>query len=305
MSFGSPDWRDWVLTEEQSRPILWRAFDAGINFFDTADYYSDGLSEDVLGRAIRDFGRRDDVVIATKVFYPTGGGPNDRGLSRKHVMSAIDRSLRRLNVDYVDLYVINRWDPETPIEETLNALDDVVRLGKVRYLGASSMYARQFIRALSLQDRYTWARFVSMQNLYNLVYREEETEMLPLCEHEGIAVTPWGSLATGMLARPAGAGGLSTPRARTDRFAHESYVADSDLDVVRRCNEVARRRGVSPAQVALAWLLNKPTVTAPILGVTRVQQLDDNLRALDVTLSSDDAFYLEAAYQPHSVVGHK
>jgi aryl-alcohol dehydrogenase (NADP+) len=256
MSFGSPEWRDWALTEEQSRPILRRAFDAGITFYDTADMYSDGMSEDILGRAVRDFGARDAVVIATKVFYPTGGGPNDRGLSRKHLLAAIDRSLRRLNTDYVDLYIVHRWDPETPLEETLSTLDDIVKAGKVRFLGASSMYAGQFMSALALQDRHGWARFVSMQNLYNLVYREEEHEMLPLCRSEHIAVTPWGPLAAGMLARAAGASGLQTLRGRTDPFARELYDPVVDHDVVARCQQVARSKGVSPARIALAWLLH-------------------------------------------------
>jgi aryl-alcohol dehydrogenase (NADP+) len=304
MAFGSSGWRDWALTEELSRPILRRAFDAGITFFDTADMYSDGLSEDILGRAVRDFGSRDRVVIATKVFYPTGGGPNDRGLSRKHLVAAIDRSLRRLNMDYVDLYIVHRWDPETPLEETLSTLDEIVKAGKVRFLGASSMYAWQFMSALSLQDRHGWARFVSMQNLYNLVYREEEKEMLPLCRHERIAVTPWGPLAAGMLARPTESSGYQTLRGRTDPFARELYDPVVDHDVVTRCNQVARRRGVSPAQIALAWLLHKPEVTAPIVGVTRSEHLDDSLRALDVQLSGEEMRSLEELYRPHPVVGH-
>jgi aryl-alcohol dehydrogenase (NADP+) len=304
MAFGSPAWRDWALTEELSRPILRRAFDVGITFFDTADMYSDGLSEDILGRAVRDFGARDDVVIATKVFYPTGGGPNDRGLSRKHLLAAIDRSLRRLNMDYVDLYIVHRWDPETPLEETLSTLDDIVKAGKVRFLGASSMYAWQFMSALALQDRYGWARFVSMQNLYNLVYREEEKEMLPLCRHERIAVTPWGPLAAGRLARPAESSGRLTLRGRTDPFARELYDPVVDHDVIDRCNRVARQRGVSPARLALAWLLHKPDVTAPIIGATRAEHLSDCLGALDVPLSDQEIASLEELYRRHRIVGH-
>ena len=303
MAFGSPAWRDWALTEELGRPILRRAFDAGITFFDTADMYSDGLSEDILGRAVRDFGVRHDVVIATKVFYPTGGGPNDRGLSRKHLLAAIDRSLRRLNTDYVDLYIVHRWDPETPLEETLSTLDEIVKAGKARFLGASSMYAWQFMSALSLQDRHGWARFVSMQNLYNLVYREEEKEMLPLCRHERIAVTPWGPLAAGLLARPAETSSR-TLRSRTDPFARELYDPAVDHDVIARCNQVARRRGVSPARIALAWLLHKPEVTAPIVGATRPVHVDDCLGALDVQLSDEEMASLEQLYRQHPVVGH-
>jgi aryl-alcohol dehydrogenase (NADP+) len=304
MSFGSPEWRDWALTEEQSRPILQRAFEAGITFYDTADMYSDGVSEEILGRAVRDFGRRDELVIATKVFYPTGSGPHDRGLSRKHLLAAIDQSLQRLNMDHVDLYIVHRWDPETPLEETLGTLDEFVKAGKVRCLGASSMHAWQFRTALSLQEQHGWARFVSMQNLYNLVYREEENEMLPLCNRERIAVTPWGPLAAGMLARPAGSSGSHTLRARTDPYARELYDPAVDREVVSRCNELARRRGVSPARMALAWLLHKPEVTAPIVGVTRREHLDDSLGSLDVHLSVQDMRFLEETYRPHPIVGH-
>jgi aryl-alcohol dehydrogenase-like predicted oxidoreductase len=305
MAFGSSEWRNWVLPEEQSRPILQRAFDAGINFFDTADMYSDGLSEDILGRAVRAFTRRDQVVIATKVFYPTGEEPDDRGLSRKHIMLAIERSLRRLNTDYVDLYIVHRWDRETPLEETLSTLDEVVRAGKVRYLGASSMYAWQFMRALRLQDQYGWSRFVSMQNLYNLAYREEENEMLPLCRQERIAVTPWGPLAAGMLARPAESTRRATLRARTDPFARELYDPGTDREIVARCNDVARERNVSSAQIALAWLLHKPEVTAPILGATQPGQLMDCLGAVDVKLSPEEMWRLEEPYRQHPIVGHE
>lgn len=303
MSFGSPAWRDWTLTEEQSRPILRRAFDAGINFYDTADMYSDGASEEILGRAVREFGRREEVVVATKVFYPTGPGRDDRGLSRVHLLAAIDRSLQRLDMDYVDLYIVHRWDPDTPLEETLGTLDDIVTAGKARFVGASSMHASQLGSALALQARHGWARFVSMQNLYNLVYREEERAMLPLCRREHIAVTPWGPLAAGMLARPAHVSQDRTLRERTDPYARELYDPNVDRDVVARCNELAGRRGVSPAQIALAWLLHKREVTAPIVGATRRTHLETALLALDVALSSDEIRFLEELYRPHPIVG--
>ncbi len=304
MSYGSPAWRPWVLDEAASRPFIRRALELGITFFDTADMYSQGVSEEVLGRALKEFGRREEVVIATKVFYPMGPGPNDRGLSRKHLFDAIDASLRRLGVEYVDLYQIHRWDQSTPIEETLEALDDIVRSGKVRYVGASSMYAWQFARALYLADRHGWPRFVSMQNHYNLVYREEEREMLPLCRAEGVAVIPWSPLARGFLARPRrpdepGA----TRRAQTDRYAHELYGCQNDVDIAARVVEVASRRAVKPAQVALAWLLSRPGVTAPVVGVTRLEQLDELVAALDLALDDEECRWLEELYQPHPVSG--
>jgi aryl-alcohol dehydrogenase (NADP+) len=251
---------------------------------------------------VRDFSVRPDVVIATKVFYPTGGGPNDRGLSRKHLLAAIDRSLRRLNTDYVDLYIVHRWDPETPLEETLSTLDEIVKAGKVRFLGASSMYAWQFMSALSLQDRHGWAAS-SPCRTGNLVYREEEKEMLPLCRHEHIAVTPWGPLAAGLLARPPESS-PRTLRGRTDPYARELYDPLVDRDVIARCNQLAGRRGVSPARIALAWLLHKPEVTAPIVGATRVEHLDDCLGALDVQLSAEEVSSLEVLYRQHPIVGH-
>ncbi len=304
MTYGSPAWRPWVLPEEASRPFIRRALELGINFFDTADMYSRGASEEILGRALRDFARREAVVIATKAFYPMGDGPNDRGLSRKHLLDAIDASLRRLGVDYVDLYQIHRWDPETPIEETLRALDDIVRAGKARYLGASSMYAWQFAQALALADRHGWTRFVSMQNHYNLVYREEEREMLPLCRAEGIGVIPWSPLARGFLAgnRRAGDGG-ETLRAQTDQYARELYYRQNDFEIAARVSALAERRGVKPAQIALAWLLHQPEVTAPIVGVTRLEQLDELAAALDIRLEADERRWLEEAYQPHPVAG--
>ena len=306
MSYGDPTDRAWILPEAEGRPFIQRALELGINFFDTADMYSKGASEEVLGRALRDFARRDEVVIATKVFYPMTGDPNGRGLSRKHILAGIDASLRRLGVDHVDLYQIHRWDPETPIEETLEALDDVVRAGKARYLGASSMFAWQFARALYLADRRGWRRFVSMQNHYNLVYREEEREMLPLCRSEGIGVLPWSPLARGFLAgnRSREERGATT-RAKTDQYAHALYYAEADFAVAARTGEVAARRGVPPAQVALAWLLRQPGVTAPIIGATRMAHLEQAVGALELTLGDDECAELEAPYQPHAVLGHE
>jgi aryl-alcohol dehydrogenase-like predicted oxidoreductase len=305
MSYGDPAWRDWVLDEEASRPIIRRALELGVNFFDTANMYSDGASEEVTGRALRDFARRDEVVLATKVYHPTGDGPNARGLSRKHICDAIDASLKRLGTDYVDLYQIHRYDPDTPIEETLAALDDLVRAGKVRYIGASSMFAWQFARALYLADRNGWARFVSMQNHYNLVYREEEREMLPLCRHEGVGVIPWSPLARGFLAGNRGARGEGpTARARSDAFAHHMYYQAADYAVVDAVAALAEARGVEPAQVALAWLLHQPVVTAPIVGATKLAHLESAVAALDLRLDAEECAALEAAYVPHPVLGH-
>ena len=305
MSYGTPEWRSWVLSEEASRPFFQRAVELGINFFDTADMYSLGVSEEVTGRALRDFARRDEVVLATKVNYPMGPGANDRGLSRKHILAAIDASLKRLGVDWVDLYQIHRWDPETPIEETLEALHDVVKAGKARYIGASSMFAWQFSKALYLADRHGWTRFVSMQNHYNLVYREEEREMLPLCREAGIGVIPWSPLARGFLAgnRPRGEKG-GTERAQVDKFAHDMYYQPADWDVADRVADLAARRGVKPAQIALAWLLHQPGVNAPILGATRMQHLEDAVAALDLQLDEAERRQLEEPYRPHPVLGH-
>ncbi len=304
MTYGSTSWRDWVLDEDASRPFVQRALEAGITFFDTADVYSLGASEEVLGRAIRDFAQRDEVVIATKVYNPMGPGANNRGLSRKHIMESIDRSLRRLGMDYVDLYQIHRWDRETPIEETLEALHDVVKAGKARYIGASSMSAWQFTKALYLADQHNWTRFVSMQNHYNLVYREEEREMLPLCRSEGIGVIPWSPLARGFLAgnRPKGTQGETT-RAKSDEFAHRMYQED-DYQVVDQVEAVARERGVKPAQIALAWLLQQTGITAPIVGASKMTHLDDALEAVNISLTSDEMKQLEAPYRPHPVLGH-
>jgi len=306
MTYGDPGWRSWVLPEDRGRPIIQRALELGINFFDTADMYSIGVSEEITGRAMRDFARRDDVVIATKVFNAMGPGPNDRGLSRKHVLSSIDASLRRLGTDYVDLYQIHRWDSETPIEETLSALDDIVRAGKARYIGASSMAAWQFATALHLSDRHGWARFVSMQNHYNLVYREEEREMLPLCRAEGIGVIPWSPLARGFLAGNRTAADVTrnaaaTERAKTDDFAHRLYYEPSDFRVVERVASVAAARTLKPAQVALAWLLRQPGVVAPIIGASKLEHLEDAVSALGVSLSNEEAKALEEPYEPHAV----
>jgi len=305
MTYGTPQWRSWVLDEDASRPFIRRALEAGINFFDTADMYSLGESEQVLGRAIRDFAKRDEVVIATKVFHPMGSAPNDRGLSRKHIMNAIDASLRRLGTDYVDLYQIHRFDAQTPVEETVEALHDVVKSGKALYVGASSMYAWQFAKMLHAAERHVWTRFVSMQNHYNLVYREEEREMIPLCLEEGIGIIPWSPLARGFLAgnRTREKGG-ETERSRTDDFAHSLYYEQSDFDVVDRVVDLANRRGVKPAQIALAWILQRPGVTAPIIGASKPHHLDDALAALDLQLTADEMKQLEEPYRPHAILGH-
>lgn len=305
MTYGSPKWRDWVLPEEESRPFIQRALELGINFFDTADIYSLGASEEILGRALRDFSQRDRVVIATKVNQPMGEGPNERGLSRVHIMNAIEASLRRLGTDYVDLYQIHRWDSETPIEETLEALHDLVKAGKVRYLGASSMYAWQFAQALYLVDLHGWTRFVSMQNHYNLVYREEEREMLPLCRAEKIGVIPWSPLARGFLAGTRQrAGGGETTRSRSDDFAASMYFKETDFQIVDRVLNLAKRRGVSPTQIALAWLLRQPGVTAPIIGASKMHQLEEAVAALEIELTDEECRFLEELYQPHPVLGH-
>lgn len=304
MSYGTSQWREWVLDEDESRPFVQRALEHGINFFDTADMYSLGMSEEVTGRALRDFAKREDVIVATKVYNPMGPGPNERGLSRKHIMDSIDNSLRRLGMDYVDLYQIHRFDSETPIEETLEALNDVVRAGKARYIGASSMFAWQFARMLSLSEQRGWARFVSMQNHYNLVYREEEREMIPLCIDQGIGLLPWSPLARGFLTGGRTRDKNETTRARTDDFAHHLYYDDNDFDIADQVAEVAHQRGASPAQIALAWMLNKPHITSPIIGATKMQHLDEAVAALDIRLSDEEIQRLEAPYRPHPVLGH-
>jgi 1-deoxyxylulose-5-phosphate synthase len=305
MTYGSPQWRPWVLDEAASRPFFERAIEQGINFFDTADTYSLGESERVVGRALKALAPRDQIVIATKVFNRTGDGPNDAGLSRKHVMHAIDASLRRLDTDYVDLYQIHRFDYQTPIEETVQALHDVVKAGKARYIGASSMFAWQFAKMLYIADSRGCTRFSSMQNHYNLVYREEEREMLPLCREEGIAVIPWSPIARGFLAgnwREDDRG--VTDRARTDDLSHRYYHRPADVAIADRAAELARRKGVKPAQIALAWVLSKPGVTAPIVGASKLSQLDDAIGAVGMKLDDEDVRFLEECYQPHPVLGH-
>jgi aryl-alcohol dehydrogenase (NADP+) len=306
LSFGNPAWRDWVLPEAESRPLIKRALELGVNFFDTADMYSQGICEEVLGRALGDFVQREEVVIATKVYFRMGSGPNQRGLSRKHILDAIDASLQRLDTDYVDLYQIHRWDCETPIEETLETLHDLVRAGKVRYLGASSMNAWQFARALYLADQHRWTRFITMQNHYNLVYREEEREMLPLCRAEGIGVIPYSPLARGFLVGNRHRTGLAdTRRARQDEVAHHRYYRETDFDVVDRVIDLAERKRVSPAQIALAWLLHQPGITAPIIGATRASHIEEGVAALTLSLSREECTYLEEPYQPHPAFGRE
>ena len=303
MSFGDPKRGNhpWSLDEEASRPLIRRALEAGINFFDTANVYSDGSSEEIVGRALAEFADRDEVVIATKVHGKMRSGPNGRGLSRKVIMTEIDHSLRRLGTDYVDLYQIHRWDRHTPIEETLEALHDVVKAGKARYIGASSMYAWQFSKALHASERNGWARFVSMQNHYNLLNREEEREMLPLCADESIAVLPWSPLARGRLTRD---WDETTSRSETDEFGKTLYdTSSSDRTIVKRVAALAESRGVPRAQVALAWLLSKSVVTSPIVGVTKMAHLDDAIAALDLELTADEIASLEEPYTPHPVVG--
>jgi len=305
MSYGVPERgpHPWSLGEADSRPFLRRALDLGINFFDTANVYSDGTSEEIVGRALTEFAKRDDVVIATKVHGRMRPGPNGAGLSRRAILSEIDHSLRRLGVDHVDLYQIHRFDPHTPLEETLEALHDVVKMGKARYIGASSMYAWQFSRALHLAERHGWTRFVSMQNYVNLLYREEEREMLPLCRAEGIAVIPWSPMARGRLTRD---WDDRTARAETDAFGRTLYArsAEADRKVVEAVAAVAQARGVPRARVALAWVLAQPGITSPIVGATRLEHLDDAVAALSLKLTAEEVATLEAPYVPHAVVGH-
>lgn len=305
MSYGAPDRgsHPWSMGEAESRPFIKHALDLGINFFDTANVYSDGTSEEYVGRALIDYARREEVVIATKVNGRMHKGPNGAGLSRKAIMTEIDASLRRLGTDHVDLYQIHRWDYGTPIEETLEALHDVVKAGKARYIGASSMYAWQFAKALAISERHGWTRFVSMQNFVNLLYREEEREMLPLCRDQGIAVIPWSPLARGRLTRP---WDQSTARLETDEFGRTLYArtGDADRKVAEAVGEVAQARGLPRAQIALAWVLQKSEVTAPIIGATRLDQLDDAVAALSITLSADEIQSMQAPYVPHAVTGH-
>ena len=302
MSFGSSEWQKWTIPEDQSQRIIQRAVELGVNFFDTADVYSSGLSEEILGRHLYDFAPRDRLVIATKLNGPMGPGPNDRGLSRKHITGAIEASLRRLRTDYIDLYQIHRWDYETPIEETLEAFDGLVRSGKVLYIGASSMFAWEFSRALHLSERNGWTRFVSMQNHYNLIYREEEREMLPLCLHEGIAILPWSPLARGFLT--GGARRRNTMRSRNDDYARRLYYRECDFRVARSVDKIAASHGAKPAQIALAWLLGQPGVTSPVVGATRVSHLEEAVAALNVALDAEEIRTLEEHYIPHPVLGH-
>ncbi|MBV8641035.1 MAG: aldo/keto reductase [Verrucomicrobia bacterium] len=306
MSYGSAKWRDWVLEESESIPFFRQALDAGINFFDTADMYSSGASEEVTGRALKKLGaRREQIAIATKVYNPMGDTPNERGTSKKHIRHGIDASLKRLGVDYVDLYQIHRFDSTTPMEETLEALTDVINQGKALYIGASSMYAWQFAKLLHLADQNGYARFVTMQNHYNLVYREEEREMNPLCRAEGVGLIPWSPLARGFLAgnRRAEDKG-ETVRAKTDEYAHGLYYQAGDFQVVERVTEIAKKREVANAQIALAWVLQQPGVTSPIIGATKSHHIDDAVKALEIKLDKEELKALEAPYQPHPILGH-
>ncbi len=321
MTFGTPQWRPWVIDEDAARPIVRRAVELGVNLFDTADMYSAGCSEETTGRLLREFARRDEIVIATKVYFPVdltfkGGNapgpkperrPNMSGLSRKRIFAAIDASLTRLGTDYVDLYQIHRFDPDTPVEETMEALHDVVRAGKARYLGASSMWAWQFAKMQHVAERHGWTKFVSMQNHYNLVYREEEREMVPLARDQGVGLLPWSPLARGFLAGnrakdDATAG--ATPRAKTDEIALKFYYQEGDFAIVEALSALARARGTSNAQIAYAWLASRPGVTAPIVGASKVWQIEEAVAALDVQLTPEEVAQLEAPYRPHPVLGH-
>jgi len=310
MTYGSPKWREWVLDEEASRPFIKRALELGINFFDTADMYSVGASEEVLGRALRDFAKRDEVVIATKVYQPMNDKPNSKGLSRKHIKQSIEDSLKRLETTYVDLYQIHRYDSETPIEETMEALHDLVRAGKVRYIGASSMFAWQFSKAQHAAKLKGLVPFVSMQNHYNLIYREEEREMNPLCADQGVGLIPWSPLARGLLSgsRTKGQSKVEgeTLRSKGDAFAQTLYAStvDNDFAIIDRVLEIAKKKEVSAAQISLAWLLNKPQVVAPIIGCSKMQQLEESVAALNVKLTVEEMKYLEELYKPHVISGH-
>jgi aryl-alcohol dehydrogenase-like predicted oxidoreductase len=304
MTYGTPTERwPWALNEEQSRPFIKKALELGINFFDTADVYTAGASEEVVGCALRDFAKREDYVLATKVFNPMGSGPNDKGLSRKHIMDAIDASLKRLGTDYVDLYQIHRWDYNTAIEETMEALHDVVKAGKVRYIGASSMYSWQFAQAQYTAEKYGWTKFVSMQPHYNLLYREEEREMIPFCVDQKIAVIPWSPLARGLLTGKRSKERNETERSTTDAFGKKLYSESSDFDIVDRLAKVSAAKGLPDAQVALAWMLSKRAITSPIIGASKPGHLEDAVAALSVKLTSEDITQLEELYQPHPVLG--
>ncbi|CAF4129419.1 unnamed protein product [Adineta steineri] len=313
MTYGTPKWHEWVLEEEQSRPFIKRALEMGINFFDTADVYSLGVSEEITGRALNDMAIREEIVVATKVNFPTADGPNRKGLSRKHIFDACDASLKRLNMDYIDLYQIHRFDKDTPIEETMEALNDLVRSGKVRYIGASSMYAWQFAKAQHIAEKNGWTKFISMQNHYNLVYREEEREMIPLCLDQGVGLIPWSPLARGFLIGNRSKADLdketnketsSTLRARSDALGHQRYYADSDFEIVDRLKTIAEKLQLKTAQLALAWILSKPGVCAPIIGASKMYQLEEAVAATAIKLSDDDIKALEELYQPHGIIGH-
>lgn len=306
MTFGSKAWRPWVVEEQDARAIFKRAIEAGINFFDTADMYSLGVSEEITGRAVRDMAKLDEVIVATKVYWPMTAGPNMGGLSRKHIIQGCEASLRRLGLERIDLYQIHRLDGKTPMEEVLAALDHLVHSGKVLYIGASSMYAWQFARMLSVAERNGWARFVTMQNHYNLLYREEEREMNPLCAAEGIGLLPWSPLARGYLAgaRRSLDDRASTQRAKTDEYGHSLYTNPADWEIVEAVQAVAAERGVTPAEVALAWLLSKPAVTAPIVGTTKASHLDAVIKSVELELSAEEISRLEAPYEPHPIAGH-
>jgi aryl-alcohol dehydrogenase-like predicted oxidoreductase len=305
MSYGDPRWRPWVLEERAAQPFFRAAIEAGINFFDTADMYSVGVSEEITGRALREFANLEECVLATKVYFPLTKQPNMGGLSRKHIQQGCEASLKRLGVEAIDLYQVHRLDPHTPLEETLGALDFLVRQGKVRYIGASSAAAWKFAQSLAVSERHGWARFAAMQNHYNLIYREEEREMIPLCQSEGIGVIPWSPLARGLLAgtRRSADDQNSTKRAESDDYARKLYDHPNDMDVVEAVRKVAAGRGVQPAQVALAWLLSKPAVTAPIIGATKIDHLHAAIAAVDIQLSAEEIERLEAPYRPHAVRG--
>ena len=306
MSYGAKSWREWVLTEEEAKPFVQRALDAGFNFFDTADVYSLGESERITGNLLRHFGvKRENVIVATKVNGQMSDNINDKGLSRKHIMDAIDKSLERLQMDYVDLYQIHRWDYQVPIEETMEALNDVVRAGKARYIGASSMFAWQFAKAQHTAERRGWSRFVSMQNHYNLVYREEEREMIPLCVDQGVGLIPWSPMARGFFAGDrTRAGGGKTSRAKSDPFAKNLYFRDEDFDVAERAAAIAKERGMTASQIALAWVLSKPFVHSPIIGATKMDHLEQAIAALEIQLTHEEVKRLEEPYKPHPVLGH-
>ncbi len=307
MSYGDPNWRDWILGEEEGRPIVQRAVELGVNFYDTANMYSLGVSEEVTGKYLREmFSKRSEYVLATKVYFQMEDKPNQGGLSRKHIMDSVEDSLRRLGTDYIDLYQIHRWDYNTPIEETMEALHDVVKSGKVRYIGASSMYAWQFAKAQYAAERNGWTKFVSMQNHYNLIYREEEREMNPQCVEMGVGLLPWSPLARGFLAGNRTRDGQGeTTRSKSDSMAQSFYYSDADFETVDRCKEIGERLGKTPAQVALAWLLHQPGVDAPIVGATRMHHLEQACEAVDIQLSEEDRAYLGEPYQPRQILGHR